>query len=110
MHFEHQLSHAPTIRHGQCEENPNGGMLDHRAKRIIVINTFTLFEALGDQTGLVAINRAIGVVFQFVPICCQLHSDQSEAEQGARCHSDAELPSLHPLHLSREQTEQLQHN
>ena len=39
-------------------------MLDHGTKSVIIVNTFSLLETLGDETGFVSINRSICFIFQ----------------------------------------------
>lgn len=58
-----QLMNRPAIRHGKMQHNMDSGGLDHWTKSILKIDARALMKALGDQTGLVLVNSAIGVPF-----------------------------------------------
>lgn len=54
-----KLLHGLMTGSSKCQNNIYGGWFDHGAKTLFIIESFLLIKALGNETGLVASNRAI---------------------------------------------------
>jgi hypothetical protein len=59
-----KLAHAPLTRHSQRKKNTDSRVLNNGTKRIIIIDSFSLFEAFSDKPCFVPINGTICLIFQ----------------------------------------------
>jgi hypothetical protein len=56
-----KLMNWPGVRDSQGEHGANHGRLDHRAEGLIVIDAWSLGEAMKDLASLVLLQRTVGV-------------------------------------------------
>jgi hypothetical protein len=60
-----KLSEMPSMSNSQGEQKPNSRGLNHMAKRIFIVNAMALLESLCNEARFIALDRAIGVSFNF---------------------------------------------
>lgn len=60
------LTNGQMRWHRNREDKSNGGGSNHETRSIKVINTFNFTKSLSHQTGLVAFDRTIGLLFDLV--------------------------------------------
>lgn len=58
-----ELLQMPASRHSHGEEKVNRRGLDHRTKGVLIVIPIALLESLGNKSGFVMLNRAVGLVF-----------------------------------------------
>ena len=63
--FYIHLVDVPLLFSGKCDDVSQRLVFDYRGKSFLVINTFRLSVALGNQAGLIAVNSPIKFSFNF---------------------------------------------
>jgi hypothetical protein len=61
--FDVELMDGPILRHGERENNTDGGWFDDGAESLIEVNARLLCETTNDPTCLVTSKRSIGIEF-----------------------------------------------
>jgi hypothetical protein len=61
--FDVELMDGPILRHGEGENNTDGGWFDDRAESLVEVNARLLCETTNDPTCLVTSKRSIGIEF-----------------------------------------------
>lgn len=84
-----KLMNRQTLRDSEREHNSDGHKLDHRAKRIMVVDAFLLIKTFRNQVSFVSFKRTISLSFNVVdPLASNAPVNPLEKELGSRFYFD----------------------